>query len=237
MKQNPVRKILDFLYPNVCPCCGTFLFPEEMICETCAEKMILEQDGYCHQCGKINCLCKYQKLFYDKAVVSCRYADETVPAVICLKTGKNTNFAYFSARILAERLKHGSYYGEINYVMPVPMHKSKQRKRGYNQAALIAKEIASILNLPYREDILYKKKSGKEQHKLASVKERSENVSTFAIHDISLEHQRILLCDDVLTTCSTMNRCAELLRQNHASAVIAAAAATTVPKKKEEENG
>ena len=182
-------------------------------------------------------MCQYQKRFYDKAVVACHYDSATAPAVLALKKSRNTNFAYFSARILAERLRHGTYYEseKTDYVIPVPMHVSKQKQRGYNQAGLIAKELAELLHLPYREDILYKNKSGKEQHTLKSAAERAKNVESFGIYDISLEGRRILLCDDVLTTGSTMNRCAELLKSKGASVVTAAAASSTAPRKKEQE--
>lgn len=237
MHQNLIRKLLNFPYPNTCPGCHAFLFPAETVCDACAEQMLVEQDAYCHQCGKINCLCQYQTMAYDKTVVACTYNDVTAPAVLSLKLSRNTNFAYFSARIIAERLRHGSYYDirNIDYVMPVPMHYTNQRQRGYNQAALIAKEIADLLSLPYREDVLYKNQSSVAQHSLASAAERARNVENFQIHDISLDHCRILLCDDVLTTGSTMNRCASLLKQQHASFVIAAAASSTLPKNKHPE--
>ncbi|MBR1528930.1 MAG: ComF family protein [Oscillospiraceae bacterium] len=232
-----IRKLFNFFYPNRCPKCGAFLFAEELLCEACAEEILIEQDGYCHACGKTNCLCKYKPLAYDRAVVACRYDSRTAPAVYQLKESRNTNFAYFAARILAERLRHGSYYEteKFDYIMPVPMHKSKQRRRGYNQAGLIAKELSEILHLPYRDDVLYKEKSGIEQHKLHSAAEREQNVESFGIREVSLENCRILLCDDVLTTGSTMNRCAELLKQNHAVFVTAAAASSTVPREKEQE--
>ena len=182
-------------------------------------------------------MCQYQKFFYDKAVVACYYDKETSPAVLALKKSRNTNFAYFSARILAERLRHGTYYEaeKTDYVIPVPMHISKQKQRGYNQAGLIAKELAFLLNLPYREDILYKNKSGREQHTLTSAQERAKNVESFGIYDIALEGRRILLCDDVLTTGSTMNRCAELLKSKGASAVTAVSASSTAPRNQKKE--
>lgn len=232
-----IRKILNFFYPNLCPRCSAFLLSEETVCESCAEQMLLSQNDYCHACGKVNCMCQYQKRFYDKAVIACHYDSDTAPAVLAMKKSRNTNFAYFSARILAERLRHGTYYEfqKTDYVIPVPMHPSKQKQRGYNQAGLIAKELALLLNLPYREDILYKINSGQEQHTLTSAAERAKNVESFGIHEISLDGRRILLCDDVLTTGSTMNRCAELLKSKGASFVTAAAASSTSPKYKEQE--
>ena len=231
-----IRKVLDFFYPNVCPRCGIILHPEETVCDACAEKMLLSQNDYCQKCGKTNCMCQYRKLAYDRAVVACRYDKESAPAVLALKESKNTNFAYFTARILAERLRHGSYYQvqETDYVMPVPMHKAKQKQRGYNQAGLIARELAELLHLPYREDVLYKEKSAAEQHTLTSAQERAKNVGSFGIREVSLENMRIILCDDVLTTGSTMNRCAELLKFKGAAFVTAAAASSTSPPEQKE---
>ena len=116
--------------------------------------------------------------------------------------------------------------------MPVPVHPSRLRQRGYNQAALIGKEIARLMDLPYREDVLCKGRSKVEQHRL-SAEERARNVDSFFIRECSLDGMHILLCDDVLTTGNTMHRCAALLKERGAAAVIAAAAASTAPKQKE----
>ncbi len=227
------KKILNFFYPNFCPLCETFLTAEELLCDVCGEKMLLGQDDYCHHCGKVSCMCQHHTPSYDKAVIACRYDKQTSPAVICLKNSRNTNFAYFAAQIIAQRLQYGQYYGTFDAIIPVPMHISKQRLRGYNQAALIAKEISRLLDVPFREDVLYKPTPGTEQHLLKSVQERARNVNAFKAYPVSLENQKILLCDDVLTTGSTMSRCATLLKENGAFSVTAAAASTTAPKKKE----
>ena len=236
-QNRTVRKILNFLYPNACPLCGEFLLPEELLCEECAEKMLISQDNYCHNCGKAFCICEEKKLFYERAVIACRYSKDTRRAVIAMKKAVNTNFAYFSAEILAKRLQHGSYYEiqKTDFVMPVPMHRKKQRMRGYNQAALIARHLAELLQIPYREDVLYKMQDSVEQHSLHSAKERAENVGAFQARAVSLDGKRILLCDDVLTTGSTLNRCAELLKQCGAESVTIASASMTISEPKEKE--
>ncbi len=218
----------EILWPNRCPGCGKVILPQELLCEPCGEKVLLGHDAYCHACGKVSCLCEKRHPAYDKAVVSCRYADEGAAAIIRMKRSENTNIAYFSARILAERLRFSPEYGSFDCVMPVPMHRSKQQQRGYNQASLIAAELGRLLGLPLREDVLYKEKSRYEQHNL-NAGQRYENVRSFGIRDIRLDGMRILLCDDVLTTGATMDRCAALLKQNGAAFVTAAAAAATVP--------
>ena len=228
MDPNWKRSLFELLWPNRCPGCNAFIGPDKVVCDACGENMILEHDAVCRRCGKVGCICAKKQLHYDRALAACAYDKDTIPAIIRMKQSQNTNFAAFTARILAERLRHGIDFGEIDCVMPVPMHPSKERLRGYNQAALIAKEIAALLELPYREDVLYKEKTGKAQHELTAA-ERAKNVDSFHIYDIDLSGLRILLCDDVLTTGNTMDRCAFLLKQQGAAAVIAAAAATTAP--------
>ena len=151
----------------------------------------------------------------------------------CSFNSFNTNFARFSAKIIAERLLHSVDYGQYDCVTAVPMHHTKQRMRGFNQAELIGKALAAELEIPYRNDLLYKEKSAAAQHNLTAA-ERARNVSSFGAYDVSLDGMRILLCDDVLTTGSTMNRCAELLHRCGASCVTAAAAATTDRKREGE---
>lgn len=222
------RSLCELLWPNRCPGCNALIGPHRDVCEACGERMLLEHDAVCRRCGKVGCICKKKQLAYDRAVVACAYAEEAAAAVIRMKRSVNTNFASFSARILAERIGNSVDIGPIDCVMPVPMHPSGIRRRGYNQAALIAREAATLLGLPCREDVLYKDKTGRAQHEL-NAEQRAQNVASFGIHDIPLDGQRILLCDDVLTTGNTMHRCAALLKQNGAAAVIAAAAATTAP--------
>ncbi len=226
------RSLLDFFYPNRCPACDAFIDAHELLCENCADTLLVGHEDYCHYCGKTVCRCKQFSPAYDYAVV-CSVYHEAMPAVIRLKDSTNTNFAVYAAQILASRLQLGiSYYKQIDCVIPVPMHRTKQRMRGYNQAALIGREIARLMDIPYREDLLTKGRSRTEQHRL-SAQERARNLDSFGIRDCDLSGMRILLCDDVLTTGNTMHRCAELLKEKGAAAVIAAAAATTAPKQKE----
>ena len=103
---------------------------------------------------------------------------------------------------------------------------SKQRKRCCNPAAVFAREIAAVTRIPYRQDILHDNGTGKTQHTLSAA-ERHKNVEQFSVALVSLEGMRVLLCDDVLTTGSTMNRCAALLNAQGAAEVAAISMTTT----------
>lgn len=227
-----IQSLLDFFYPNRCPACDCIITAHELLCRECSEKIPLSGEQYCRSCGKPDCMCKQTILFYDGAVVCSAYTEGTVAAILQLKQSQNTNFAIFAARCLAKTLQEERL--KLDCVIPVPMHRSKKRMRGYNQAALIAEEIARILELPVYEDILIKHRSEVSQHELGAA-ERSEHLDTFGITSQRLDGMRILLCDDVLTTGNTLNRCAALLKGNGAASVYAAAAATTIRKNRRKE--
>ena len=224
------RSLIDLLLPNRCPGCDAFLHSGELLCPACEERILLTHDDYCHVCGMLRCRCKSHPPDYDMAVVCARYSgepdDPAVRAIWELKNSRNTNFAEFAGNILAERIRHSLDYGHYDCVTSVPMHRFKRRLRGYNQAELIGRALAESLSVPYRNDLLYKQRSDKAQHNLNAA-ERAVNVSAFGANDVSLSGMRILLCDDVLTTGATMNRCAALLRSRGAAFVTAAAAAVT----------
>ena len=109
------------------------------------------------------------------------------------------------------------------------MSQESYRKRGYNQAEIIAERISSVCSLPIITDSLYKNKSA-AQHTLG-LSDRIENTSAYGRGSRRLDNMKIILCDDVITTGSTLNRCAELLKELGASVIFAAAGTTTKLKK------
>ena len=119
-------------------------------------------------------------------------------------------------------VKLGAYYGkelvetgfknEFDLIIPVPLHPSRQRKRGYNQSAKFAEGLSQSLNIPWNEEISVRRSITSTQTKKTK-RERWENVKE--VFDINgsekINNQRILLVDDVITTGSTLISCAEAL--------------------------
>jgi len=107
----------------------------------------------------------------------------------------------------------------VDVIVPVPLHPHRLRERGYNQAALLAKEMEKALGLPLLEDALVRVRSTIPQVGL-SARERRDNVrGAFHWADRSLEGQRILLVDDVCTTGATLEACSLALREGGVSVV------------------
>ncbi|MDR0570551.1 MAG: ComF family protein [Clostridiales Family XIII bacterium] len=147
---------------------------------------------------------------------------------------------YGGVRNITHAFKYGgkAYYGEaisemmfdrlrdelpeIDIVAPVPMHKDKERKRGYNQADVLASLLAKKLLLPYDRGVLIRKRATDAMSRLGS-SVRSENIKgAFRAEPNrakALRGRKILLVDDIYTTGSTMNECALALKAAGAKAV------------------
>ncbi|MEM7548403.1 MAG: ComF family protein [Bacteroidota bacterium] len=122
---------------------------------------------------------------------------------------------------LAERIKASDSLPPFDLIIPIPLHKSKERKRGYNQSAKIAKGISEKLKIPTRMNILYRISVTETQTAKSKVS-RIENVrGIFSIKEKSavIKGKRILLVDDVVTTGSTVLSAYDYLKTNKAESV------------------
>lgn len=122
-------------------------------------------------------------------------------------------------QILGARLAESPCFRDADVVIPVPLHWRRKWKRGYNQAEIIAREVASFLNAPMRDDILTRKRSTKTQTALTITEKASNVESAFAVRDpetlkdiIRQSDGHILLIDDVFTSGATLYACFTALR-------------------------
>ncbi len=112
----------------------------------------------------------------------------------------------------------------------VPLHKIRQKERGYNQSELLARELSYLLELPL-ECLLVKTKNNPPQH-TTDAKHRSENVkNVYKVKDEArIENRRILLIDDIITTGNTLGECARMLKLAKAEKVCCATFALAIAK-------
>lgn len=220
--------IMDWLYPNRCPCCGKGISWERYICTACESQMEMETDTFCPFCGKahLSCTCETGDA-YDHAVVVTAYDGAARSGVLSMKTGTSLHFGWYCGTVLAEQILHDEALAGYDCIIPVPMAKKKKRQQRINPAQVISKEIARQTGIPLRTDILWNDGKGGVQHRL-SAKKRRENVQQFHANPVSLAGYRVILCDDVLTTGNTLHACAELIRACGAEAIAIAVATSTI---------
>ncbi|MBI4549265.1 MAG: ComF family protein [Ignavibacteriae bacterium] len=119
-------------------------------------------------------------------------------------------------------------FSSADYLIPVPLHKLKQRERGYNQSEYLCKGIAEVTRIPMNTGLLTRKKYTESQTQL-NFEQRQENVGdAFEIHpkrQSDIQGRKFILVDDVITTGSTINACAKELIDHGAKTVLVASTA------------
>ncbi len=105
-------------------------------------------------------------------------------------------------------------------LVPVPLHRKRLRERGYNQSALLAKQLGKLTGLPVEENCLVRQRPASPQARSSNVEERRQNVSgAFACVNDRLDGKKVILIDDVATSGATLEACADALKDSGVSAV------------------
>jgi ComF family protein len=135
---------------------------------------------------------------------------------------------WFAER-LAELVQNETEKLAADVVVPVPLHRQRERERGYNQAALISKPLAKRLRLRHKAVLLMRTRARPDK-RILSLEERWESVrGAFATRPGSqVDNLRVLLIDDVLTTGATLDACVRALRGAGAKSVVALTVARAV---------
>ena len=159
---------------------------------------------------------------YDNAYAAVFFDDENVSnAIYEFKRTGMSNLAEYTAEIVCK------YIDKADLVTGVPMGKRKQRKRGHNQADILARCIGEHLDMENICNLLYKIDTKEEQHHFSETERKERVKDLFYGSNTDLSGKTVILCDDVMTTGSTLNRCAELLKEMGAEKVIICVCAVT----------
>ncbi len=152
--------------------------------------------------------------YFDKAIGCIEYDDLSKKIIFGLKYNKKTFMSRYIATIIKEKLYTEGI--EFDYIMYVPLHKSREKKRGFNQSKLIAKNLGEILNVEVINCIVRNKKT-RRLFKLRDRERIKEVKNAFATSsDIYIcKNKKILLIDDIFTTGSTVNEISKLLKINY----------------------
>lgn len=210
---NGLKTVCDLILPRSCVACQIRLGREEnILCEECFQKVILLKKHISDE-WEISERCfdrVHSVYFYDSVVREC---------IHYMKYEEYTQLAKYMVYLMFEvgGLKVSQHY---DYVIPVPLHRVKERERGYNQAYLLCHEISSYLKLKCRNDVMYRTRYTETQT-LKTHEQRQNNVKqAFKLNKkLNYHGLRIAIVDDVITTGSTVNSMAQLLKEHGAKRV------------------
>ena len=214
------------LFPSFCQICSTLLEKEgeRVVCQSCLDKIAPVRLPFCICCGRyfegagdphlcLNCL---QARPHFSRHRSCGFYRGELKDLILL-------FKYRQFMVLGKELakfaeaalgKEEDLWWEVDALVSVPLHRRRQKERGFNQAQIIAKELAKFKKLELVDNSLIKVKNIAPQTSLEA-RERVQNVrgAFQARKQGKLKNRVVLLVDDVFTTGSTLNECSLVLKE------------------------
>ncbi len=199
---------LSLIYPERCPFCNRML-----------TKKYEQENGYCTQCATLSFFRTNMNLqspevlsFLLELFCPLVYTGTAKDALIRYKfQGENWMYKAF-AKILHRYLVAGNGYTYCDYITCVPVSEYRYRVRGYNQTELLAKEIARLSGIPFKEFLLRKDEQGSIQTGKLN-RENRLSLTRFQINSSCdfLKNAGLLLVDDILTTGSTAAECGRIL--------------------------
>ena len=210
-----LKDIFYLFFPKICVTCSSSLLQsEEVVCTKCRHDLPII--GYTdYQKNKITSIF-YGKIPIEKATSFLYfYKEGKVQKLIHqLKYKGNQEIGSFIGLWFGQLLKESNQFNDIDYIIPVPLHPKKLRKRGYNQLTTFGNSLNYILKIPYKTGILVKSNTSKTQTYKNRFDRFFESNSNFKITNTTfLENKHVLLIDDVITTGATLESCClELLK-------------------------
>jgi len=226
----------SLLYPPACALCGGKTRAGEYLCDECEAKAPRIVAPFCQQCsgpfdgaisGAFTCAnCAHRKIYFDAAVAVYRGRGIVRQIIHTFKYDRQVHLRHLVARWLCAAFDDDRLSGrQFDIVVPVPLHPTRQRERGFNQARLLADLLSLRISIPCRP--LLKRIRYTTTQTALDRAERMENLhNAFRLRkNANVRGLRVLLIDDVLTTGSTLSECARVLKRAGAVSVYAATAA------------
>lgn len=220
------RWALDFALPPRCAGCGTITADVHSFCPDCWRQIQFLGESGCSTCGIPleatdaetcgACLAQPPRIARSRAAVA--YDDLSRGIAIRLKYGRKVALARTMARYMAPLVGEADG-GKL--LVPVPLHRVRLWNRGFNQSALVARELARRLNLAADPLLLRRTRRTPPLKGMSALQRRKAVAGAFAVNDrrSALRGKTVVLVDDVLTTGSTAEACARALKRAGAERV------------------
>ena len=213
------KSILDFLYPPLCFTCDKRLKENErLICGQCWSSFTSHKGGIKIERKKI---AVPGRIAFSECYALYTYSDKALKLIHTFKYSRKKSLSKQIGKDIGNLLTNNGFNTSYDYMLPIPLHKSKERERGFNQSDLLCREASQISELPYCSDIAVRTKNNKPQSHL-SYKERIENVrNIFKIKTPEkVINKNIIVIDDIITTGLTVNSLCDELKKCGAKNVI-----------------
>lgn len=226
-----VAPVVDLVYPPRCPACGESIGDQGGLCAECWNDLAIPGDPSCALCqrpfgesgpgeGSICASCLGSPPLHDGIAAGTVYTDTSRKLVLALKHGRRIALAPLLARLIAARIPKSV---EERLIVPVPLHRWRLWNRGYDQAALLARELEKAgCGVLLVDGLRRVKRTPSLGGKGAKARARVLAGAIAVSNAEKVKGRHILLVDDVLTSGATSTACVKVLKKAGAKSVVIA---------------
>ena len=207
--------LAHLFFPHVCEGCGTdVLSNESLLCGACFVK--LPETGFIKEPNN-----PVEKIFYGRIKVEAAgsafyFTKHSMlqHLIFQLKYRGNKDVGFYLGKLLGYQLMQTNRFDDVDIIIPLPLNPRKERKRGYNQAAMIAEGIVSVWKRPIVKDTVQRLVFTETQTHKDRISRWQTMEGVFATsNEEAIRNKHVLLIDDIVTTGATLEACGEKLLQ------------------------
>lgn len=203
----------ELFFPRLCVCCEERLVDgEKFICLNCLYKLP-KTNHLTNPDNKLEVFFAGRFPFVRIAAFAYFVKGESIQRIIHeIKYKNNPKLAVYMGELCGKEILKSNCFTDIDYIVPIPLHKNRLKMRGYNQALLLANGISAKTNIPVNTENLVRIIDNPSQTKNSRLERWKNTEGIFEVKDQDLfMGKHILLVDDVVTTGSTLEVCAKLI--------------------------
>ncbi len=212
--------LLSFFFPRRCPVCDGIVHPKgRNVCPKCREKVSFVKEPVCKKCGKEirtpeaeYCPdCEAHRRSFDGGISLMNYDRIGRASMKAFKYRGRQEYAPFYIEEIVSRYGSRLRRFRADALIPVPMYWKKRLRRGYNQAEVLARELAKPCGLPVLAKSLVRSRPTRAQKELGAAQRRKNIEGSFCVKNLPEGVERVILVDDIYTTGSTAEACTRAL--------------------------
>jgi ComF family protein len=236
MLRKLIKGLVNIAYPRICLVCKKQLSDKQnvhnLVCAHCWTGIRKSSPPFCHSCGrhleksgyaKNMCpACLKKVLHFDRAFSPCIYDGPVKELIHSFKYKNKEQLGEPLSRLMIDFINEFRLpVSFVDFILPVPLHKTRMREREFNQAYVLGRRLAEEFNKPLLSDALIRSRHTRTQTKLETEQRFLNVAGSFTVNKkIDLKGKNLLLVDDVLTSGATCSEAAKVLKESGAGIVF-----------------